>query len=52
MKFLAGLVVGALIGVTCTVAYYEWWDVETDDAVVAGPELPEGGDAPREPARK
>ena len=54
MRYLAAVLVGVLIGVACTVAYYEWLDTESEDTVVAEPESRPDGDRtrPSEPTRK
>ena len=47
MKLLLAALIGALIGVACTVAYYEWWENEPEeDAVITDQESPTGSTAP------
>ena len=54
MRYFAAVLVGVLIGVACTVAYYEWLDTELEDTVIAEPEPRPDGDRtrPSEPTRK
>ena len=35
MKLLLVGLIGAVIGVACTVAYYEWWESELDEETAA-----------------
>jgi hypothetical protein len=50
MKLLLAALIGALIGVACTVAYYEWWENEPEeDAVITDQESPPDRPRPIQP---